>query len=135
MKWSLVVLTGFLIVLASGCSDNSSGTGGDPFGPGGGGGGAVTWTIGSRQGQQGRIFTGQPSVAVTVTQVTVSLPAQPFQDVIQGDGTTVYQAGTVYDIGEYTGVATGQAWTLAFQGRIGNAQGQQYTVTSNYTVP
>jgi len=135
MKKILLTLFSLLFILINGCSDDS-GSGTDPFGGGGGGGtGGVTWTIGQRQGQQGIIFTGKPSTAVTVTQVTVSLPAQNFNEVVQGDGTTVFQPGQFYDISEYTGVATGQQWTLKFEGKLGSAQGQQYTVTSNYTVP
>lgn len=128
----------FLAVLlaGAGCSDSDSGSTGTPFGPGGGGGGAVAFTIGSRPGNQGGlIFTARPSAAVTVTQITVALPAQSYQDILQGDGTTVFQAGQTYDLDEYTGVATGQAWVFTFQGRIGNAQGQTYSVTSNFTVP
>jgi len=120
-----------------GCSDdNPTGAGGGATGGGGTGTGGVTFTIGQRQGNQGGImFTAKPSAAATVTQITVSLPAQNFNDVLQGDGTTVFQGGTVYDLDEYNGVASGQQWTFKFEGKLGSAQGQQYTVTSNYTVP
>jgi hypothetical protein len=134
MKRLLTFSVMLLIVLAAGCSNDSSGSG-DPFGGGGGGGGAVTWTITTRDGAQGKIFAGQPSVAATITSVTLSLPAQGYQDVVTDNGQTIYQPGTAYDIGEYTGVATGQAWTLRFQGKIGNANGAAYDVTTNYTIP
>lgn len=105
-------------------------------GVGTGGTGGVTFTIGQRQGNQGGImFTAKPSTAVTVTQITISLPAQNFNDVLQGDGTTIFQGGTVYDLDEYSGVATGQQWTFKFEGKLGSAQGTAYNVTSNYTVP
>ncbi len=132
MKWlaSVVVL---LVIAMGGCSKDSGG--GNPFGPGGGNTGGVTWTIGTRQGAQGTIFTAQPSAAVTVNSVTVSLPAQQFQDVVNDNGTTVYQPGNAYDISEYTGVASGQQWVFVFTGKIGSAQGQSYSVTSNYNVP
>ena len=81
------------------------------------------------------MFTAKPSAAVTVTQVTISLPAQSFQDIVQGDWQTVFQSGQVYDLDQYLGVASGQQWTFKFEGKLGGAQGQQYTVTSNYTVP
>ena len=80
------------------------------------------------------MFTAKPSAAATVTQITVSLPAQNFNDVLQGDGQTVFQGGTVYDLDEYTGVTSGQQWTFKFEGKLGSAQGQPYDVTSNYTV-
>jgi hypothetical protein len=134
MKKFLLALFPSLLILIISCSDNS-GSSTDPFGGGSGGTGGVTWQIGNRQGQQGIIFTAQPSTAVTVTQVTVSLPAQNFNDVVQGDGTTVFQPGQFYDISEYTGVASGQQWTFKFEGKLGNAQGQAYNVTSNYTFP
>lgn len=101
----------------------------------GGSTGSVTFTIGQRQGNQGIIFTAKPSAAVIITQITVSLPAQSYQDVLQGDGQTVFQSGQTYDLDEYTGVASGQLWTFKFEGKLGSAQGQLYTVTSNYTVP
>jgi len=44
------------------------------------------------------MFTAKPSAAVTVTQVTISLPAQSFQDIVQGDWQTVFQSGQVYDL-------------------------------------
>ena len=81
------------------------------------------------------MFTAKPSAAVTVTRITVSLPAQNFNDVLQGDGTTVYQGGQTYDLEEYTGVASGQQWTFKFEGKLCSAQGQAYNVTSNYTIP
>ncbi len=135
MKKILVVFLPLLFILINGC-DNEGGTGANPFGGGGTGTGNVTWTIGQRQGDQGGImFTAKPSVAVTVTLVTVSLPAQPFTDDVQGNGQTVFQPGQFYDIDEYTGVTSGQQWTLRFQGKIGSATGTAYDVTSNYPVP
>ncbi|MGA9116630.1 MAG: hypothetical protein WB626_07640 [Bacteroidota bacterium] len=136
MQKMTALAAALLLLLAGGCSKDS-GTGTNPFGGGGpgGGGGGVTFTITSGQGQQGIVFRGAPSTAVTVTQIIAALPAAGYADTIAGDGTTVFQAGTAYDIGEYTGVAQGQAWRFSFQGRLGNAQGTQYNVSSNYTVP
>ena len=139
MKKLLIVFLPLLFIFFNGCSNNGTGTGSDPFGGGGiggGGTGSVTWTISQRQGDNGGImFTAKPSVAVTVTSVAISLPAQNFNDPVQGDGQTVYQPGQFYDISEYTGVASGQQWTFAFQGKVGSSTGTAYTANSNYTVP
>jgi hypothetical protein len=135
MKGILYLLLLFLLVFLTGCKKD------DPVSTGSGGlditgGGGVTFTISQRQGNQGGImFTAKPSTAVTVTQITVSLPAQNFNDILQGDGTTVFQGSQTYDLEEYTGVASGQQWTFKFEGKLGSAQGQAYSVTSNYTVP
>jgi hypothetical protein len=81
------------------------------------------------------MFTVKPSTAVTVTGYTISLPAQQLSDPYQGDGTTVYQAGQVYDVAEYNGVASGQQWTFNFKGKLGSSTGTAYDVTTNYTIP
>ncbi len=71
-----------LLLLIAGCSSDKSGnnplggigTVGGGTGGGTGGTGTVTWTIGQRQGDQGgTMLTASPSVAVTVTQVIVSV--------------------------------------------------------------
>ena len=118
------------------CSDDSGGTVTDPFGTGGTGGtGGVTFTISSIQGNQGGIiFTASPSVDVKITKVTLSLPAQQFTDVIQGDGTTVFPANQAVQLDEYTGVATGQQWTFQFEGNLAS-NNQAFNVNSNYTIP
>jgi hypothetical protein len=87
------------------------------------------------QGQQGIVFNFKPSTAVTVTQVTVKLPAQNFEDVVQGDGTTVFDTQTGFSVGEYTGVQTGQQWSFNIQGKIGSATGQTYNKDVNFTIP
>lgn len=101
----------------------------------GGGTGSVTFTIGQKPGTQGGIiFTARPSTNITINQVTVSLPAQGYQDVLQGNDQTIYQANQTYDLDEYIGVAAGQQWTFKFEGKLGSPQGQAYSVTSNYAV-
>lgn len=139
-KYRYLILTLMLLVL-SGCSKDdpvSPPAGGGGLGGGNGGGGgttSVTWTIGQAQGSQGGIiFTASPSTAVTVTQLTVSLASENFQESFQGDGQTIFQGGTVYEVTEYVGVAPGQQWSFRFVGNIGTAQGAAYDVTSNYTV-
>lgn len=135
MKKILLALFSVLFVLINGCSDSATGSGTDPFG-GGGGTGGVTFTVGQRQGNQGGImFTAKPSTNIILTEFTCSLPAQPFSETHQGDGTTVYQGNQVYDLAEFTGVVSGQQWTFNFKGKIGSATGQDYNVNSNYPVP
>ena len=128
-----------LLFLISSCSNNSSGS--NPTGTmgsgiiGGGGTGSVVWTMGQRAGDQGGVMlTANPSVAVTVTQVIVSVPANNFtDDPVQGDGQTVFQAGQFYDVKEYTGVTTGLQFSIEFKGNLGSATGTAYDVTSTYT--
>ena len=135
MKKLFIAFLPLLFIFLSSCSNDSGGTGSDPFGGGGGGTGGVTFQVGTTQGQQGINFTFNPSTNVTVTQITVSLPAQNFQDVVQGDGTTVFGPQNGFSVGEYTGVATGQQWTFKITGKIGSATGTAYDVTTNFTIP
>lgn len=132
-----IVLIALTSITGIGCSDNSAGGGvTDPFGGGNNntGGGAVTFKIGTTQGQQGgTIFTITPSVSVKITKVTISLPAQQFTDVINDDGTTVYNGNQTVVTEEYTGVAAGQQWTFQFEGTLAD-NNQAFNVTSNYTV-
>jgi len=130
----LIVVLAFIGLLS--CSDDQGGTVTDPFGTGGTGGtGGVTFTVSSTQGNQGGvIFTATPSVDVKITKVTLSLPAQQFNDVLQGDGTTVYPANQAVQLDEYTGVATGQQWTFQFEGNLAS-NNQAFNVTANYTIP
>jgi hypothetical protein len=139
MKKLILYLFSISILLITSCSDDSGGgTLTDPFGGGTGGTGGtggVTFTISSTQGNQGGvIFTASPSVDIKVTKVTVSLPAQQFNDVLTDPGTTVFPANQAVLLGEYTGVATGQQWTFQFEGTL-VSNNQAFNVTSNYTVP
>ncbi len=135
-----LVLVSLIAIIVTGCRDNgTSGTITDPFGTGTGLGNnntpGVTFTVRTVQGQQGgTIFTATPSVSVKITKVTISLPAQQFEDVIYGDGTTVYQGNQTVMIQEYLGVEAGQQWTLKFEGTLAN-NNQAFNVTTNYTVP
>ncbi len=138
MKKLILFLLPILFLAITSCDDSSGVT--NPNGGGiggiggGGGGGSVTFTIGTSQGEQGGIyFTAAPSVAVKITKVTVSLPAQQFSDVLQGDGTTVYNANEAVLLEEYVGVANGQQWTFQFEGSLAG-NNQTFNVTSNYTV-
>jgi hypothetical protein len=139
-KYRYLIFTLMLLVF-TGCSKDdpvSAPTGGGGLGGGIGGGGGTTgviWTIGQTQGTQGGImFTASPNTAVTVTQLTITLASENFQESFQVDGQTIFQSGTVYEIIEYMGVAPGQQWSFRFVGNTGTAQGAAYDVTSNYTV-
>ncbi|MBK8944752.1 MAG: hypothetical protein IPM32_05695 [Ignavibacteriae bacterium] len=134
------IITIFLIlssIFIISCDDDTTGGVTDPFGTGGIGGGTgnVTFTIGAQQGENGGIlFFATPSVAVKITKVTCSLPAQNFNDVVEGDGTTIFNANESVGIEEYTGVTSGQQWTFKFEGTLAS-NNQAFNVTSNYTVP
>jgi hypothetical protein len=139
----------FIIIcffLFSSCkSSSSSPTGSGGFGgPGGGGGGGGTGSVtfgitqGPGQTQGGIIMYGTPSVAVTITNVNVQVPAAnpPFnKDYAPPDITTVFPANQPAQINEFTGVASGQKWVFVFTGHIGTATGTAFSATSNYTVP
>jgi hypothetical protein len=134
-----IILVLFILTIAGCSKDNpvaASGTGGTIGGIGGGGTGSLNWTIGQKPGNQGGIiFTASPSTAVTVSLVRISLPSQNYQEDLQGDGQTVFQGGQFYELEEFIGISSGQQWTFRFVGKIGNAQGQDYDLTANYTVP
>lgn len=136
MKKILIALVPLFFIFNNGCKDNATGSG-DPFGGGGGGGtGGVTFTMSTEQGQQGVNFRFKPSTSVTVTQVTVSLPAQQFQDVVTNPNPNeVFGTANGFVVGEYTGVQTGQQWTFNVQGKIGSATGTAYNVNTNFTIP
>jgi len=136
MKKLLTLIIVTFALFYSGCSNDSGGTGTDPFGPGGGGTGNVTFTITVEQGQQGINFRLKPSQSITVTTITVSLPAQNFTDPITNPNPDeVFDTANGFVVGEYTGTASGQQWTFAVQGKIGSSTGTAYNVTSNFTIP
>ena len=133
------------ILIAFSCSDDATGptTGGIGGIGGGGTTGGVTFTMGTTQGQQGgTVFTFRPSTSVTVTTLTLKLPAQSFQDVLTNpDPNTVFDSQTTYSTegengaGEYTGVQSGQKWQFVFVGKIGSTTGTDYNVTVDWTIP
>ena len=125
-----------------GCSDNSGGStttdpfGGGPIGGGGGGTGNVTFQVSTEQGDQGIFFRFKPSTNVTAAQITVRLPAQQFEDVVNNPNPDqVFTPTEGFSVGESVGVERGQQWTFVIQGKVGSAQGQQYNVTTNFTIP
>lgn len=135
--FSLFLMMSALIAFS--CSDDAvspNGSGG-LGGGGGNGGGGVTFTMGTTAGQQGgTIFTFKPSVDVTITTVTLKLPAQQFEDPLTNPNPTeVYTSQNTYEIDEYTGVQSGQQWQFVFVGKLGSSTGTAYNVTVNYTIP
>ena len=150
MKNILIFLTSIVLVFSIGCGDDAS-SNSNPVGIGGiggtgGTGGSVIFTIGTISKQEdadgdGTVddviyFTASPSVAVKITKVTFSLPAQQYTDTTTDDGTTEYAANTPVAVAGYfkTEVTTGQQWTFQFEGTLA-ADGKAFNVTSNYTVP
>lgn len=139
MKKFIIYLLPIIFFAITSCDDsagitNPTGGGIGGIGGGGGGTGSVTFTIGTSQGEQGGIyFTAAPSVSVKITKVTVSLPAQQFTDVLQGDGVSVYNANEAVLLQEYVGVENGQQWTFQFEGTLAG-NNQTFNVTSNFTV-
>ncbi len=141
MKCLLSVFMVLLLFLFTSCSSNSNPTsaGGGIGGPNGGGNpGTVTFTMSTKPGatQGGTLFVTTPSVAVVITSLTISLPAQNLNDPFTGDGTTVFPANQPQTLPqEYTGVASGQKWVFTFTGKLGSSTGTAFTVTSNFTIP
>lgn len=128
-------------ILISSCSKDDGGSnsllGIDNGGGGGGGTTSVTFTVALVQDQQQQTyFEFKPSTSVVVAQVTANCAAAGVNNqVVQGDGTTVYSQTTPFYIGPATGLQQGQQWTFAIQGKLGSAQGQAYNVNTNFTVP
>ena len=130
MKILLSALTIFCLILFNSCKSDSGG-GGGAFGTGPGGGGGVTFAITQGQGAQGIIFYANPSAAITVDSIHVSVGTS--SGTLTGNN-TVYPANVKFEIQEFTIAAAGQAWTFVFMGKLGSATGTAYTATSNYTV-
>lgn len=128
-----------LLFVFTACSDDE-GNATSPFGPvggGTGGGGNLTITISSRQDQGATIFTATPSVAISLSTLTVSVPSEQYTESFQFDESFVAEANVTQDLLEYpagSGVASGQQWIFQFSGKIA-ATGEPFTVTSNYTIP
>ena len=93
----------------------------------------VTIEIGSQNGEQESVeFLFKPNVDIKITKVDVQMGGAT--DEVTGDGTTVYAGNSWYTLAGYTGVESGQQWSFTFSGTIAS-NNQNYSVTSNYTVP
>ncbi len=139
MKKNAFFLLLSIVLILGGCSKNNSNGNNNPLSPLTGGtnnGGTVTFQIRSEAGQNSETeFDAQPSENCTITEIDVTeTTGTNFTDTIQGDGTTVYQAGTWYLLANYTGVQSGLKFTFEFIGKTSPA-GAGFDVTSNYTVP
>jgi hypothetical protein len=136
MKKILITFLPLLFIFVSGCS-NDSGGGSNPFGTGGttGGTGNVTIQVqGQADGQGNYIFYINPSVAINLTSVTASVPAQQYEETI--DINEQFQAGTLQGCIQYDAnvIQSGMQFTFRFVGTITNG-GQNFDVTTNYTIP
>lgn len=141
MRNLILYLISFVLIVGAACSDDAGGTITDPFGGGGTGGdgtGNVTISVSFKGDQQGGgIFSGTPSVAIKVSKITASIPAQQYTESLQFDGTTVVNANVSEDFIQYqanSGIASGQQWTFLFEGTLAS-NNQAYSVTSNFVIP
>ena len=133
----MTLLLLFPVLAFIGCSEDAVT---NPVGGGFGnnGGGSVTFTVTAvaNQAQGTTNFEFYPSVDVTVTSIIVSVPAQNFTYTENNPNPSeVFTAAGGFQITDYQGVASGQQWTFQVQGHIGNANGQAFDVTVNYTIP
>jgi len=107
----------------------------NPVIPGGGNTSTVNIEIQSQQGQNGGTeFDGKPNIDIVITEVNVNETTTGFNDVIQGDGTTVFKKDEWVLINEYTGVQTGMKFKFNFIGKT-SPGGKEFNITADYTVP
>lgn len=130
----LLVLCISLIFVSCKKSDGSPTS---PILGGGGGTGGVTFTVAVVQdNQQQLFFEFKPSTNVVITKITANCPAAGINnESVTGDGTTVYSQTNPAYVGPLTVIQSGQQWSFQFEGKLGNAQGQAYNVSANYTIP
>ncbi|MBS1518392.1 MAG: hypothetical protein JSS91_09935 [Bacteroidetes bacterium] len=133
--YSYIVLSLFIALIFSSCSSNST-TGGGIINPGGGGTGNVTFTtsVATDPNTNQPYFQFVPSTGVTLTKITVTCAQlQISNEVVNGDGTTVWTQQNPLYLGPVQGLAAGQQWTFVIEGKVGSATGTAYTTTVNYT--
>ena len=123
-----------MIFVISCSSDKNSNN--NPVIPGGGGNNnSVTIGIRSQPGQNGGTeFDGKPNVDITITEVNIDETTTGFNDVIQGDETTVFKKDEWVLINEYTGVQTGMKFKFKFTGKT-SPDGKEFNFNADYTVP
>ena len=155
MKYKLIFSLAFLFFAFFGCGGDGNGDSnpvgigglGDGGGNGGGGGGNtgnVSIQVNAIQDpndQSTVIFQFTPSESITVSSVNVSISGSQYSETIQADGTTVYSpqdgfviTSPIAQSGQYPGIQSGQTWTFTIAGKVGSANGADYTATANYTV-
>jgi len=130
MKKLIHALIPILFLLIGGCSNDGGGTT-DPFGGGGGGTGNVTFQVQT----DGTSFGFTASTTVTVTTITANSANANVTNDVWGNANQETDPRTTFSIGPYNNIASGQSWSFAIAGHIGNAQGQAYNVTTNFNVP
>jgi hypothetical protein len=139
----LIYLTFVISIFLWGCSDNNptaAGSGGATGGlgggdTGGGGNGNVTFQVSSQATQDGYQFSFTPSANITVDKLNVTeTTGSNYQEQFQGDGTTVYNAGTQYDLVSLTGAQSQMHFKFELIGKT-SPGGQAYDVTTEYTIP
>ena len=139
MKKLYFLLTAGTIIIFGGCSSNNN-SGNNPLSPinpiGNTGNNNIIVKIQSQAGQNGVTeFDAQANQNITLDEIDVSeTTGTNFNSQNQEDGTTVYQGNTWYAIAQLQGVASGMKFTFEFIGKT-SPGGQQFDVTSNYTVP
>ena len=135
----LILFFSLLFIFMIGCNNDNSGDAGTGIGGIGGGGGGGTGNVtiqvqGQADGQGKYIFSINPSVAITVANVTPSVAAAGYQETI--DVNAQFQAGTFQGLLQYTDtdVQQGQQWKFVFTGTTTNGN-QAFNATTNYTIP
>ena len=140
-KLYLLIIVGMTLILV-GCSksNNSSNNPLNPISPvgnnNGNGNSNVTITIQSQDTQNGDTeFDAQANQNITLDEIDVTeTTGTNYNSKNPEDGTTVYLGNTWYIIAELQGVGSGMKFTFEFIGKT-SPGGQQFDVTSNYTVP
>jgi len=132
-KIFFTLFSALLFLTYNGCSNDGGGGTTDPFGGGGGGGGTgnVTFQVQT----DGTSFGFTASTTVTVTTITANSAGANVTNDVWGNANQETDPRTTFSIGPYNNIASGQSWSFAIAGHIGNAQGQAYNVTANFTVP
>lgn len=126
MKTIYISITLFFLVLAAGCSNDST-TG--PIG------GNVTFAITGQGDPTSYTFGVQPSVDVRLSGVVVAIPSTGFVDtLVNSDPTYVFSKDMVYTLDPYVGVQQGQAWTFSFTGTT-VTNNSPFSTAINFTVP
>ncbi len=132
-----------LLLLLSNCGDKGgdSNNGGLIVTPGGGtgGGGGTTGNITFETNlvqdeQQNVYFEFKPSNDVSVNQISAVCAAINVNENIPVTNTDIYTNAKPMYLGPVQNVQTGQQWQFTIKGNIGNAQGQTFTSSVNYTV-
>ncbi len=95
----------------------------------------MTFQVSSQATQDGFQFSFTPSANITVDKLNVTeTTGSNYQEQFQGDGTTVYNAGTQYDLVSLTGAQSQMHFKFELIGKT-SPGGQAYDITTEYTIP